>query len=424
MNNGDALHNLSAVEAVCAAAKSASRRFGTAERSIKDNILHTVADYLIAESELITEANLIDIQEAASCGKPSSYIDRLTLNKQRIEQIAHGVRQITTLPDPVGLSLCRFTTAAGLQITKRSVPLGVIGIIYEARPNVTVDTAALCIKSGNAVVLRGSADAINSNRVLTGVIRNAIKSCGVAQDIVSLIDDTTRAGAEEFMRMHKYVDVLVPRGSASLIETVKNISKIPVIETGTGNCHVYVDSEMDAAMANNIILNAKTQRVSVCNAAETLLVSRAHVNGYLKDILGLLINKGVALSGCPECVKIDPRVKAATEEDYLTEYLDMKLAVKVVSDTREAVEHINAYSSGHSEAIITGNVRNAEFFLANVDSACVYVNASTRFSDGYEFGFGAELGISNQKLHARGPVGLFELTSYKYEIIGDGQVRS
>lgn len=422
MSNAD-LHNISKIEEVCQSAKAASRAFCNADRELKDNILRAVANSLIVNSEAILEANEADIREAATAGKPSSYIDRLRLSKDRIAQMSGGVLEIISLPDPVGISLDNWTTAKGLRITKRSVPIGVVGIIYEARPNVTVDTAALCIKSGNSVVLRGSADAINSNRVLTGVIREAVLSCGAPADIVSLIEDTTRNGAEEFMTMHKYIDVLVPRGSASLISTVKNIATIPVIETGTGNCHVYVDSQIDKVMANAIVINAKTQRVSVCNAAETLLIHRDHKAGYLKDILALLIEKGVSLYGCPECVDADQRVIAASDEDYFTEYLDMKLAVKVIGSVEEAVGHINKYSSGHSEAIVTSDERNAEFFLANVDSACVYVNVSTRFSDGYEFGLGAELGISNQKMHARGPVGLKELTSYKYEIIGDGQVR-
>lgn len=423
MNNTE-LHSISEIENVCQKAKSASRIFCRADRGLKDKILRAVADSLLLSSVSIIEANEVDLREAVNAGKPLSYIDRLRLTKQRISQMSEGVLEIISLPDPVGLSLDAWTTAKGLRITKRSVPLGVVGIIYEARPNVTVDTAALCIKSGNAVVLRGSADAIHSNRMLSKIIRNAVLSCGAPADIVSLIEDTSRKGAEEFMTMHRYIDVLVPRGSVSLIQTVKNIATIPVIETGTGNCHIYIDSTADHSISDDIIINAKTQRVSVCNAAETLLVHRDHKSGYLKHIIGLLIEKGVTLYGCPDCVEADSRVLAATDEDYYTEYLDMKLAVKVIDSAEEAVGHINKYSSGHSEVIVAKNKQNAEFFLQNVDSACVYVNASTRFSDGYEFGLGAELGISNQKIHARGPVGLKELTSYKYEIIGDGQVRS
>ena len=343
--------------------------------------------------------------------------------KERIEQMAEGVRQVDALADPVGEVSEMVKRPNGLMIGKKRVPLGVIGIIYEARPNVTVDAAVLCLKTSNVCILRGGSEAINSNKILVKIMKEALLSVGVTEDAISLVSDTSRETAAEMMRLNDYIDVLIPRGGAGLIKTVVNTATVPVIETGTGNCHIYVEKTADIAMAAEIIENAKTTRVSVCNAAESLLVDEAIANDALPVIYEKLKAHNVEIFGCEKTCKILPEANKATDDDYAKEYLDYKISVKVVSGIDEAIEHINRYSTKHSEAIITSDYEKSQKFLSQVDSAAVYVNASTRFTDGNEFGFGAEIGISTQKLHARGPMGLEALTTVKYLVSGNGQIR-
>ena len=406
------------------AAKNASRVLSIAGTAKKNAALEAIASALEARQEEILAANQEDMTAAKAAGMRPSLQDRLALDGSRIAGIVDGVRQVATLPDPIGETTKMSTRPNGLVIGKRRVPLGVIGIIYEARPNVTVDAAALCLKSGNAVILRGGKEAFHSNQAFVSIMRDALESAGLPRDCVALVTDTTRQSATELMNLTEYLDVLIPRGGAGLIKNVVEHAKVPVIQTGVGVCHVYVHGEADLDMAARIIHNAKTSRPSVCNAAECLLVDRAVARDFLPMAWQLLQTKNVELRGCPETRAIlGDFVVPATEEDWDTEFGDYILAVKVVGGFDEAVEFIHAHGTGHSEAIVTNNYFAAQQFLDQVDAAAVYVNASTRFTDGNEFGLGAEIGISTQKMHARGPMGLEELTSSKFVIYGTGQTR-
>lgn len=403
------------------AAKYLLQKASTEEKNLA---LKIAADALLKNKEAILAANGQDIERGEKNGMHPGMVDRLRLTSERIDAMAEGLLQIVELPDYVGEVLEHFERPNGLIIEKCRVPLGVIGIIYESRPNVTVDAFGLCFKSGNVVILKGGSDAILSNIAIVKVLRDALANAGVAQDALQLIEDTERSVASAFMKLNQYVDLLIPRGGAGLIKSVVENSTIPVIETGTGNCHVYVDKDADLDMAVKIIFNAKTQRISVCNACESVVVHSGIKEQFLPKLAQALAQKNVELRG-------DERVREilvegcipATEEDYGTEYLDYILSLKTVDSVEEAIAHINKYNTKHSECIVTANQDTAQKFLKEVDAACVYVNASTRFTDGFEFGFGAEIGISTQKLHARGPMGLKELTSYKYTIYGNGQVR-
>ncbi len=403
-------------------AKKASRALLTAKKE-KNDALKNIADALVLNSDAIIKTNDIDIKNGKENGLSDAMLDRLRLNKERIEGIANGVREIIAMPDPVGKVLSGNTLSNGLEITKVTVPLGVIGIIFESRPNVTADAAALCLKAGNCVILRGGKEAINSNKAIVEIMREAIFKAGLPKDCINLVEDTTRQSSIELMGLTDYLDVLIPRGGAGLIRAVVENAKVPVIETGVGNCHAYVDESADIDMAKEIIFNAKTSRVSVCNALETMLVSEKIADKALPEIFDALKEKNVEIRGCEKTRAILPQCTEAVDDDYATEFLDYILAVKVVKDIDEAIEHIAKYSSGHSEVIITQNYHNAEKFLNEIDSSAVYVNASTRFTDGGQFGLGAEIGISTQKLHARGPMGLENLVSTKFIIRGDGHVR-
>ena len=406
------------------AAKNASRVLSIAGTAKKNAALEAIASALEARQSEILTANQEDMTAAKAAGMRPSLQDRLALDAGRIAGIVDGVRQVAALPDPIGEITKMSTRPNGLVIGKRRVPLGVIGIIYEARPNVTVDAAALCLKSGNTVILRGGKEAFHSNQAFVSIMRDALESAGLPRDCVALVTDTTRQSATDLMNLTAYLDVLIPRGGAGLIKNVVENAKVPVIQTGVGVCHVYVHGEADLDMAARIIHNAKTSRPSVCNAAECLLVDRAVARDFLPMAWQLLQTKNVELRGCPETRAIlGDFVVPATEEDWDTEFGDYILAVKVVGGFDEAVEFIHAHGTGHSEAIVTNNYFAAQQFLDQVDAAAVYVNASTRFTDGNEFGLGAEIGISTQKMHARGPMGLEELTSSKFVIYGTGQIR-
>lgn len=389
----------------------------------KNNALGIIADMLEENIEKIVSANNVDIENGRQNGLNDGLIDRLMLNADRIKAMADGARQVASLSDPCGRVLSEYKKDNGLLIKKITVPLGVIGIIFEARPNVTVDAAALCLKSGNAVILRGGKEAINSNTALADIMREALAKAGFPQDVIQLVGDTSRQSANDMMHMNEYLDCLIPRGGKGLIKAVVENSTVPVIETGSGNCHIYVDESADIDMAANIIFNAKTQRISVCNACESLVINSKIIDKALPVIAKKLKEKDVEIRGDERAQKACSLVVPATDEDFATEYLDYIISVKTVDTVDEAIAHINANSTGHSEAIITENKENAEKFLKCIDSSSVYVNASTRFTDGAEFGLGAEIGISTQKLHARGPMGLEQLTSTKYLIYGDGQVR-
>ncbi len=389
----------------------------------KNQALLCAARALLENSGRILAENEKDMDAGQKNGMPKSLLDRLSLNVSRIEAMAEGLRQIAALPDPVGEILETFTRPNGLVIRKQRVPIGVIGIIYESRPNVTADAFGLCFKAGNAVILKGGSDAIHSNLAIEAVLRDALISCGITPDAISLIKDSDRSVTREFMRMNGYVDLLIPRGGAGLIRTVVENATVPVIETGTGNCHIFVDESADPDMAVNIILNAKTQRIGVCNACESLVIHSKVRQKLLPALKKALDEKNVQVRADERIREVIGGCQPATQEDYATEYLDYILSMKTVDSLEEAIAHINRYNTGHSDAILTNDRENAERFLAGVDAACVYVNASTRFTDGFEFGFGAEIGISTQKLHARGPMGLRELTSYKYTIRGNGQIR-
>ncbi len=404
-------------------AKLAAAELAKLSSGIKNKALQIMAQALEAQTDFLIKANKLDLEAAVQSGKPKAFIDRLTLNEQRIKDMADGLRVIKDLPDPVGETVAMWRRPNGLQIGQRRVPLGVIGIIYESRPNVTADAAGLCLKTGNAVILRGGSEAIKSNKAIVKVLSQASYEAGIPEGAIQLIEDTDRASARELMRLNGLVDVLIPRGGTGLIKAVVEEATVPVIETGVGNCHIYVDGQCDRDTAVKIIINAKTQRPGVCNAVETLLVDRKIAEEFLPVVIKELREKDVEIRGCEETLKIVPDVTRATEEDWDTEYLDYILAVKVVDGIDEAIRHIGMHGTGHSEAIITDNYHAAQKFLDEVDAAAVYVNASTRFTDGFEFGFGAEIGISTQKLHARGPMGLNELTTIKYVIYGSGQIR-
>ena len=404
-------------------AKEASYILGNLSSKDKNHALYAMADSLIENSEVIIEANKKDLEASRAKGTSESMLDRLALNATRIEGMANGLRQVAALEDPVGEVLGMWTRPNGLQIGKKRVPMGVIGIIYEARPNVTSDAAGLCFKSGNAVILRGGSEAINSNKAVTRALREGLKSVGLVEDAVQLVEDTSREAATEMMKLNDYIDVLIPRGGAGLIKAVVNNATVPVIETGTGNCHIYVDEDCDFEMAKNIIINAKTSRPSVCNAAEKLLINEKVAGKFMPIIFEALREKDVEIRGDESLKALDDSVILASEEEWYNEYLDYTIGVKIVKDINEAINHINKFGSGHSEAIVTKSYEASQTFLQKVNAAAVYVNASTRFTDGEEFGFGAEIGISTQKLHARGPMGLKELTTVKYIIFGNGQIR-
>lgn len=421
---------------ICKQAKKIAPKIGILDTNTKNQTLLTVADFLVKEQNFILDANKIDIENGKKNHMPEGLLDRLLLTETRIAQMAEGLRQVAALDDPIGEVLGMKKRPNGLMIGQKRVPLGVVGIIYEARPNVTADAFALCFKTGNVVILKGGSDAIHSNIAIVETIRKALAKESIPEQAISLIEDTSRETAAVFMKMNEYVDVLIPRGGEGLIKAVVNQATIPVIETGTGNCHIFVDETADYNMAIDIIMNAKTQRIGVCNACESLVIHEKIVDAFMPKLAAALQQKDVVIHADEKSLAAAERreaanggdlkkelLSAATEEDWGREYLDYMISVKTVSSLDEAIAHINRYNTGHSEAIITENYTNAQRFLDEIDAACVYVNASTRFSDGFEFGFGAEIGISTQKLHARGPMGLDALTSTKYIIYGNGQTR-
>ena len=401
-------------------AQTASYALGLLTTTQKNDVLNAMAQALTAHQDEILAANARDLENPQV---PAKFIDRLKLTPARINDMATGLTQVAALPDPIGNVDRAWRNEAGLVIAKERVPLGVIGRIFEARPNVTVDASALCFKTGNAVILRGGKEALHSNQALVNVLRTTLAAQGIDENAIQLIQDTSHATAEKFMQLTAYVDVLIPRGSARLIQTVLAKATVPVIETGAGNCHVYVDQDAQLKMATDIIINGKVQRPSVCNATEKVLIHQAVAADYLPTIVQALRDNGVEVRGDDATRAIVPDVVPATEADWGTEYNDLIIAIKVVDSEAAAITHINHYNTQHSEAIVTDNYRAGKLFQQRINAACVYINASTRFTDGFEFGFGAEIGISTQKLQARGPMGLAELTSYKYVIDGDGQVR-
>lgn len=403
--------------------KKAATKLQKIGQEEKRKILEYISDSLVKNSAYIIEQNRIDIKEAVKAGVKESLIDRLTLTQGRMEEIADGMRKVAKLNDPIGEITSMKVRPNGLQIGKKRVPLGVVGVIYESRPNVTADVFALCFKTSNAVILKGGSDALNSNRAIVYMIRETLESIGVDPDSIILIEDTDKESVAEFMKLDEYVDVLIPRGGKGLIQATKKQSTIPIIETGTGNCHIYVDEYADMDMAVSIIENAKTSRYGVCNACESLVVNSKIAEQAIPRICEVLEKHGVEIRGDERAKQISDSIIAASEEDWGMEYLDKIISIKVVDNIDEAIAHINKYNTKHSEAIITENYNNANQFLDEIDASAVYVNASTRFTDGFEFGFGAEIGISTQKLHARGPMGLEALTSYKYVILGNGQTR-
>lgn len=412
------------IETLGANAAAAKKSLISADTQKKNAALAKIAEALVKRSGEIIEANAADLKAARENGMSVSMQDRLMLNEDRIKGISSAIEEIIKLEDPIGKVDSGSVRPNGMRITKVRVPMGVIGMIYESRPNVTADAATLCLKTGNAVILRGGKEAYNSNKCICNIMREAVCEAGFPKDIIQFVDDTTREVTTELMKCSKYLDLLIPRGGAGLIKAVTQNATVPVIETGTGNCHIYIDKSADIEMGVNITDNGKTQRPSVCNALETLLVHKDIAEKFLPAVKAKLDEHNVELRGCPETVRIlGDCVVPATEEDYATEFGDYIMAVKVVNDIDEAIEHIGKYSTGHSECIVTNDLANAEKFKTEVDSACVYVNASTRFTDGGMFGFGAEIGISTQKLHARGPMGLYEITSNKYLIDGNGQIR-
>lgn len=404
-------------------AKNATLFMSCVTTEKKNEALLSIARALEDNVEKIIKANSLDLEAGKQNGLSDGLLDRLTLNEERICAMADGVRQVAALPDPCGKIISEYHKDNGLDIKKITVPIGVIGIIFEARPNVTVDAAALCLKSSNVVILRGGKEAINSNITLCDIMKNAVSSVGFDENTIQLVTDTSRQSSVDMMNMNEYLDCLIPRGGKGLIKAVVENSTVPVIETGSGNCHIYVDESADINMASEIIFNAKTQRISVCNACESLVVHSAIIDKALPVIAKKLKTKNVEIRGDERAQNACDCVIPANDEDFYTEYLDYIISVKTVDSVQEAISHINSHSTGHSEAIITNNNDNAELFLKCIDSSSVYVNASTRFTDGCEFGLGAEIGISTQKLHARGPMGLEQLTSTKYLIYGNGQVR-
>lgn len=405
-------------------ARAASRLMAKADTNTKNQALRNIAALIRQHEKALLAANQQDLQAAQANGMEAAMLDRLTLSEKSVATMAEGLEQIASLPDPIGEMSNFKYRPSGIQIGQMRVPLGVIGIIYEARPNVTVDAAGLCIKSGNACILRGGSEAIHCNQALAKLVHQGLQQAGLPQAAVLVVETTDRAAVGELITMKQYVDVIVPRGGKGLIERISNDARIPVIKHLDGNCHVYVDDEADLAKAVRILENAKTQRMGTCNTAESLLVARSIANTALPQLAEMLLAKGVEIRGCDETRAIVPQAKAATEEDYYTEYLAAIISCKVVSGVDEAIAHINQYSSQHTEAIVTENYTKARQFLREVDSSSVMVNASTRFADGFEYGFGAEIGISTDKLHARGPVGLEGLTSLKYVVLGDGHVRA
>lgn len=414
---------MTALKQIGEQAVKAERILACTRGGVKDAALRAIAVALLENSEQIIKANADDLEDGKTAGLTPSLLDRLSLSKSRIEAMADGVNKIAAMDDPVGRVLSGSSRPNGLKIQKVSVPLGVIAVIYEARPNVSSDAAALCLKAGNTVILRGGKEALQSNKIIVQIMRAAIKSAGLPEDCIQLIDDTTRESALELMRMNETIDVLIPRGGAGLIKAVMENATVPVIETGVGNCHVYVDKAADINMAADIIFNAKTSRPSVCNACESLLIHKDIAEFALLKIYEQLSEKGVEIRGDEAVCAVLPPAVAATPEDWGMEYLDYIISAKIVSNIDEAIEHIAIYGTKHSECIVTQDYEASQKFLSEVDAAAVYVNASTRFTDGGEFGFGAEIGISTQKLHARGPLGLNNLTSDKYLIFGSGQVR-
>jgi glutamate-5-semialdehyde dehydrogenase len=404
-------------------AKAAASKMNLLGITQKNEGLEAVAEALLKNEEYIMDNNLVDIMEAEVKNVKASLVDRLRLTHDRIKEMANGLLQIASLDDPVGEVISMKTRPNGLRIGKKVVPIGVIGIIYESRPNVTADAFGLCFKTGNAVILRGGSDAINSNKAIVKVIRDALASKALPTDSIILLEDTSREMAQAMMRLNAYIDVLIPRGGAGLIKTVVETSTIPVIETGTGNCHIYIDEFADLEMAVDIVDNAKTQRLGVCNTCESLVVHQKVANQVVPMLYDSLQTKKVVIRGDERAINICPELETATEEDWGREYLDAMISLKIVDSIEEGIEHINKYNTKHSEAIITKDYHNSMKFLNEIDASAVYVNASTRFTDGFEFGFGAEIGISTQKLHARGPMGLSALTTTKYIIFGDGQIR-
>lgn len=404
-------------------AKEAKYQVALLSTEVKNKAILAVADALVNNCQAIISANAIDMENGEKKGLSKGLLDRLKLDESRIRGMAEGLRQVVDLEDPIGKVTEDWERPNGLRISKRLVPIGVVGVIYEARPNVTADVFGLCFKTGNAVILKGGSDALESNKAIVKVIKDTLVKENVPVDAITLIEDTTRESTNQLMRMNGYVDVLIPRGGAGLIKSVVENASVPVIETGSGNCHIYVDHIADIDMAINIIVNAKTQRIGVCNACESLVIHEDIASQLLPKLTVALKEHGVQIFADEKAKALMDGAEAATEKDFGTEYLDYMISVKTVSSVEEAICHINKYNTGHSEAIITKDDVNAEKFLDGIDAACVYVNASTRFTDGFEFGFGAEIGISTQKLHARGPMGLIALTSYKYTIHGNGQVR-
>ena len=404
-------------------AKEAKYQVALLPTDVKDKAITAVADALVSNSKDIIAANAIDMENGKNKGLSLGLLDRLKLDEDRIKGMAEGLRQVVSLEDPIGKVTEQWERPNGLKIAKRLVPIGVVGVIYEARPNVTADVFGLCFKTGNAVVLKGGSDALESNKAIVKVIKATLAKENLPVDAITLIEDTTRESTNQLMRMNGYVDVLIPRGGAGLIKSVVENASVPVIETGSGNCHIYVDSDADIDMAISIIENAKTQRIGVCNACESLVIHKDIAEKLLPSLNKRLKEHGVKIFADEASRCYLEGAEAATEEDFGKEYLDYIISVKTVNSVEEAIEHINKYNTGHSESIITNIPENADKFLDGIDAACVYVNASTRFTDGFEFGFGAEIGISTQKLHARGPMGLLALTSYKYTIHGNGQVR-
>lgn len=414
---------MSAVKETALRAKAVKPAVAKLSTDLKNQVLKDAAARLVSEAPAILEANALDMENGRAKGMPQGLLDRLYLDEKRLEGIAEGLLQVASLDDPIGEVLDLKKRPNGLLIGRKRVPLGVVGVIYEARPNVTADVFALTFKTGNAAVLKGGSDAFHSNLAIVRVLREALAENGVDPDALMLIEDTSREAATEFMKLHGIVDVLIPRGGAGLIRSVVENATVPVIETGTGNCHIYVDKGADLQMAADIIVNAKTQRIGVCNAMESLVVHRDEASTLLDVLKERLLAHNVIMYGDEYMVGLAEEILPASEEDWGREYLDYKLSMKTVDSLDEAIAHINRYSTGHSEAIITESYEHAQRFLDEVDSAAVYVNASTRFTDGFEFGFGAEIGISTQKLHARGPMGLEALTSTKFIIYGNGQVR-
>ncbi len=409
------------LETMLVAARAASRSLAAADRAAG---LRAIAAGLRRDADPVLDANAADVRAAESAGTAAAQVDRLSLTPGRLEAIVEACEHVASLPDPLGRVLGGWTLAAGPRVTKLTVPFGVVGIVYESRPNVTVDAAALALKAGSAVVLRGSTSALGSNRALVASMRRSLQAAGLPADAVQLVDSPDRSLVTELLRANGLVDLVIPRGGAGLIRHVVENATVPVIETGVGNCHVYVDAGADLEAASSIVLNAKTQRPGVCNAAETLLVHEAEARSLLPSLAAQLMEAGVELRGCERARALVPGMTPATEADWETEYLDLKLAVRVVASLDEALGHIARYGTRHSEAIVTRSLQSAERFRREVDAAAVFVNASTRFNDGFEFGFGAEIGISTQKLHARGPMGLAELVTYKYLVEGDGQIRA